>query len=467
MRSAAATDELVTPEENYLKTRASLVRIEELVEPYRHNVQERLASYPSPSGLVSEDLIRKLPAEITRLEHDPSFTAAVRLFQTAIGLAESPELLDRLRGLIENVLRLEHPTSRFFVVETDRLALTRGAFLRALTAAEFGPEVFSQPEAIFEGFNGARSLIGAFDYGLQPFISPALLTLAPWVTGIAATRPQATIVWLFDYPVIGKTEPSTQLMDLARSDRATTLHQSPMSCSFTQREATELLLWWSERINTILRDRLDPTNFVVNRSHPKHDPARQTAYGLSLEQVFTDLVDLLSSTRRNQALRVKVLWDVLDALEGMRILDFRTMTTPSKVRQAITDLRSTLPPSVAPIALWRCEAAADALDDVQKGFTPTTRARAGGLEQVPRAKGTGDETVQWDDAIPDYLRVVRNLSHAAGSKVLANRRQKHLLMSHTGELGESLPDLAYLWLLRIVADPSLAIAPQIEASGGP
>jgi len=71
---------------------------------------------------------------------------------------------------------------------------------------------------------------------------------------------------------------------------------------------------------------------------------------------------------------------------------------------------------------------------------------------VPDKHGN-DRMMSLEAAAAAYLRVLRNAGHAFGSRAGQRARDEVLLMSHNGEIPLDLPDLAYLYLLRLLARP--------------
>jgi len=72
-------------------------------------------------------------------------------------------------------------------------------------------------------------------------------------------------------------------------------------------------------------------------------------------------------------------------------------------------------------------------------------------------KRQSDVEVPLEEAVALWLRVLRNAGHSFRAREGPNRaREEALLLSHDAEVPSELPDLAYLYLLRLIAEPALA-----------
>ena len=128
------------------------------------------------------------------------------------------------------------------------------------------------------------------------------------------------------------------------------------------------------------------------------------------------------------------------------------MTTPSKARAALDGLRADLPANVAEAVLPRCESAVEALERVRDGFFLPGMATAQGLTGVPGVGGP----LGWDRATAEYLRIDRNSAHSFVNELdaVTKPRKFAVFSAHDGRLSPHLADLAFLWLVRLLADPS-------------
>jgi hypothetical protein len=97
----------------------------------------------------------------------------------------------------------------------------------------------------------------------------------------------------------------------------------------------------------------------------------------------------------------------------------------------------------------RARQAVAALRQLQDGFFAPSRLQDGGL-LVPRRDGT-ESIMSLEKAASAYLRVLRNGGHAFGGR--SQPADGVLLTVHDGDIPVDLPDLAYLYLLHVLAHP--------------
>lgn len=69
-----------------------------------------------------------------------------------------------------------------------------------------------------------------------------------------------------------------------------------------------------------------------------------------------------------------------------------------------------------------------------------------------RRKNGAWEEISLENAVADYLRVLRNSTHSFMGST-RDERDLSLLAAHTGQLPEGLPDLALLHVLDLLLDP--------------
>jgi hypothetical protein len=101
------------------------------------------------------------------------------------------------------------------------------------------------------------------------------------------------------------------------------------------------------------------------------------------------------------------------------------------------------------VLLPRARQAVAALRQLQDGFFAPSRLRESGM-MVPRKDGT-ESVMSIEKAVAAYLRVLRNGGHAFGGR--PQPADSALLAAHDGVIPVDLPDLAYLYLLHLLARP--------------
>ncbi|NNN10137.1 MAG: hypothetical protein HKL85_13220 [Acidimicrobiaceae bacterium] len=174
---------------------------------------------------------------------------------------------------------------------------------------------------------------------------------------------------------------------------------------------------------------------------------------LSLEQAFRT-VQSLSIHDRDVHVRKGLLFDALDTIAGIRKPDFDEMCMLTKARQALSEVEGAMDERTGDVLLPRAKAAVAALEEFQEGFFLPSRIVENGL-RVPGKNG--DEVIPLEKATREYLRILRNAGHSfrgdPKGDTYKNARTRALLASHEGHIPPELPDLAYLYLLRLLAHP--------------
>lgn len=152
-----------------------------------------------------------------------------------------------------------------------------------------------------------------------------------------------------------------------------------------------------------------------------------------------------------------MLFQALDTLEGLKLLDFREMCTLSRAEAELLDLKGEIPENAQPVLLPRAERGVAALRELQGGFFLPSRISTRGVRV--KAKQGHDEHLSLEKAVAAWLRIIRNAQHGFGGREQVPGRDDVLLASHDGDIPEHLPDLAWLYLLRMLARPALLKRP--------
>jgi hypothetical protein len=223
---------------------------------------------------------------------------------------------------------------------------------------------------------------------------------------------------------------------------------SPTAAAF-ERAVT----WWFKHLDKLLSIATDPSNHVVNATSvwESRDHFERL---LSLEQLFRQQQALLSADR-DDFVRQTLMFESLDTLEGLHLLDFRAMTTLTKAKTVLTELERDLGSDIAGVLLPRCRAAVGALEHLQGGFFLPSRVVADRLQFIDK-KGR-PASMSLEEAASSYLRVLRNAKHTFHSRGSVATRDEAVLMSHDGHLPRELPDLSYLFLVRLLNSPDLLV----------
>ncbi len=455
----------VRTEESYLRLAdPGLLTFKDLIGPGPQRLENAdgfaaLGSAVSQADLLGQGLSPLIEKELERHLERGTLGAAVAAFQLMYTTCPSSVLPDQVRAMRDKIVPAIDEESSLHVVNlTPRLNWRAGA-MRTVLAADITPGSVA-PTGVSKGFQSGTGLFAAMTYGAVPYLAPALLTSAPYVNGIQTTRAGQNLVWLFHRPLVGRVRPTDDLIDALsdsnqrfhrRDSRLKAVYDRP---SYERPESLLLLRWWIRRVNILLAAATDIGRFVDDAND--YQPRRHFAFLLSLERLFTGLHQTLSEAGGNETLRLTSAYDCLDCLEGigMGLGDFATMTTPSKARTALDQLRVDLPADVAAVVLPRCESAVKALEGVKDGFFLAGVATPHGLAGLP---GSEKQTLGWDKVIPAYLRIDRNSAHSFVNELdpVTEPHKFAIFAAHDGRLSPHLADLAFLWVLRVLSDPSL------------
>lgn len=140
-------------------------------------------------------------------------------------------------------------------------------------------------------------------------------------------------------------------------------------------------------------------------------------------------------------------------------MSWHVVASAKYARQTLAAIEETLAPEVAQVLLPRAQKAVEALEALPNGFFITSRLE-GDLVRVPDDKGN-EKLISKDAAATQWLRVIRNSQH--GFDKTPSARERELLAMHNGEIDAALPDLAWLYLLQLMAFPELLRAHNIKS----
>jgi hypothetical protein len=170
---------------------------------------EILSTLMDQEHLGNPQMRALIAAEIERLKTRKDEVAVlIALFQLQFTNTATSQLASAMRVIFgEDVLKAI-PDSRLFLIDLAPELNGRYTLVRALLTTYVNPLIGELP--------AGRATATAGVFGGLALICPALLSLAPFVCGVAAARARATGVWLFGRPVAGMVWPSSQIIDGAR-----------------------------------------------------------------------------------------------------------------------------------------------------------------------------------------------------------------------------------------------------------
>jgi hypothetical protein len=441
------------------------VRLEERVrrKPARVVQANRLATMSNVDTVGAYSRLRRLPAdaalfrgmpyehiqaELNRLGAQRPDDLAVLMYRAT--LATATVAPDHLAGIVQQVLRdfllPLLPEAAVYLVEVDLALGRRYGATRLLLQAQDDETMFARPPAARANetvFNSARGLFSDTSFGLGAYLSPLFLALSPWVWAAPAKRPGGVVIYTFGRLATGRRSEATELLQLFFPDGRAQSGQQPQISSA---DIDAALTWWAEALDRLFTEITDPVRYVSDDGTYRVKENFEAL--LSIEQAFRNVQSLSAHARDGHVRRI-LLFDTLDTLEGLRSPDFVRMCELSYAQRALDEVTSLLSPEAGRVLLPRATLAVGALKQLQDGFFVPSRLQDSGL-QIPDKRGV-ERVISLEKATAAYLRVLRNGGHAFGGRPAP--ADGVLLLSHNGDIPVDLPDLAYLYLLHLLARP--------------
>lgn len=342
------------------------------------------------------------------------------------------------------------PYARVHVIKVDRALQFRAGLSRILLRAESEPALWGRPPANahepIEHFSSGRELLKGL-YFIDPYLSPLLAGNAPYVWSF--TAPRAGAIVLFDLGTFARGtrgEPAEALQMFGPQGTTQFLARPTVRPSDLEAAAR----WWVQHLNGFLGLISDPVPFA-RADGITYSPQGHMQTLLSVEHLFRHVQSMLTQVRDKHARRL-ALFGFLDTYEGLMGRDVVASCTLSVAEKSLAKLEAALDPAVACVLLPPAKRAVEALRAVQAGFSLGTDVAA---QRVRLPAAQGHEDLPLEKAAASYLYVLRNATHGYGGKNDASRRRNDaLLASHSGDLPDDLPMLAYLYALTLVLDPS-------------
>lgn len=406
----------------------------------------RLRRLPADPALFRGMPHQDIQAELDRLGAQRPGDLAALMY--SVTLATGTALPDHLAGIVRQVLRdcllPAFPEAAAYLVEVDPALGRRYGATRLLLQAQDDEATFARPPAAQVNetvFNSARGLFSDTSFGLGAYLSPLFLALSPWVWAAPAKRPGGVIIYTFGGLAAGRRSETTELLQLFLPDgRAQSGPRPPVSPA----DIDAALTWWAEALDRLFTEITDPVRYVGEDG--TYSVKENFEALLSIEQAFRN-VQSLSAHARDSHVRRVLLFDTLDTLEGLRSPGFARMSELSYAQRALDEVTCLLSPETGRVLLPRARQAVAALEQLQNGFFVPSRLQDGGL-RVPDRRGV-ERVMSLEKAAAAYLRVLRNGGHAFGGRPAP--ADGVLLLAHTGDIPVDLPDLAYLYLLHLLA----------------
>jgi hypothetical protein len=403
-------------------------------------------SYPGLEAQVIRDEVSRI------LEERPGdFSAAMYCVGLSVVSAQGEELAGMIESAMNDVLLPVLPDAAVFQITVEPALSYRMAVIRLLLRVKDDPKLLtSAPENEVPGamFRSGAELFSDTALGLGAYLAPLFLSLSPWVWAHSSGRSGGVIVFTFGRPIIGRRGEASELLQLFTPRGSLSGGTIP---ALDPASLGTALQWWVSHLNQLFTEMTDPCHHRTEDG--EYDVSSHFEDVLSLEQAFRT-VQSLSIHDRDVHVRKGLLFDALDTIAGIRRPDVDEMFMLTKARQALSEIEGAMDESCGDVLLPRANAAIAALDEFQKGFFLPSRIVETGL-RVPGKYG--DEVISLERATREYLRILRNAGHSfrdnSKGDTYRKDRARALLASHTGYIPPKLPDLAYLYLLRLIARP--------------
>lgn len=317
-----------------------------------------------------------------------------------------------------------------------------------VTRSLLQPEV-TPPTDGSEGpaFSSQLHFLQDINVGLGAYIEPLLTSLSPNVWGVTAPRIAAVIIVCWGKLLVGHRDLTADLLTLpVTPGYPAPLHLDPIPSPRAYREA---LKWWISQLQLVFSELTEPANTVDETGF--YSPAAALERMVTFEQLLRSAQVVATSVDPHA--RVLALFNVLDSVGGLiRGVNFSTLTNLQSARRILATVTDAIPPDAQPVLLPRATAAVAALEEAQRGFFVDARLRGTDI-LLPDAKTGVDDPVPLMKATEFWIRILRNSQH--GYDRTPDARERAILTAHTGEIPERLPDLAWLAVLSILAQPRL------------
>lgn len=446
----------------------------ETLEEYEHREPGLVGLAPLVEGVVDENRLRsalstmpsrgthtltdaQVQAEVDRISTSrPDDVTALAAVISLVTLAAADATLPATIAEALSALRSSADGAPIFgdagayLIRAHEYIARRYALNRVLVRLHDDPTLFDRrPDSseVGRAFASAQGLFSDTLLGFDAYLNPLLLAATPWVWAVDASRSGGVIVYSLGRMVVGRKGEASELVQLFLPRGGT--RSGPAPAGVGPEQIVAALRWWVERLDRLFGHLTDPVNFCD--ASGTYQPRRHFEVLLGVEQAFRHTGSLLAHDRDRNARRV-LLFSALDTLEGLGCIAFDRAVTVTSAQSVLTTVLSDLGTADS-ILGGNAASGLDGLREVQQGFFLPSRVTSSGV-RVPGKNGQ-DRLLTKEQAAAQWLRILRNATHGfRGQRDKDEARDEALLMSHTGDVPENLPLLAYLHLLHLLAAPS-------------
>lgn len=415
----------------------------------------RAASLPK-YGLgtsVPDRIVRK---QMAAMRAAGTVTGAVAAFELAVAAAAEQDLPATVEREFQHLLK-QAPNASLWLVTIDALVNRRLTAVKGLVAVERTPEMFTQQPGTVNApvFQSATGQLNSLLVGAEYLIQPALTVAAPYVIGSGAPRAGGLLVVLFDQPVDGRDGlvPAGLLSTAGASGFASdgvTPWQPPQVAA---QGIDAWFTWYINALNAFVAELLDPRPHADDSG--AYRPAEHLALLITVERLFTSVVNVLAQTGREEYVAKTLAFTALDCLESLPGHPDRVQLLRPTTCQASLDAITATAPAAAHPLLERLAGVPAQIAALADGFFEPARRRPS--EILLRAAKTGVPTWTPEDlAVASYLNLVRNGTHGY-HKFVGSPREADLLLGHNGAIPRAVADIPVLHALRLLAEPVSAL----------
>ncbi len=427
---------------------------------------ERSAQRPDPAAAKDrrevQDAVERLVARASEPTGLTALSARLALHQLRLSTAPPADAGRVARAVRDHVLSIRiddgapvFPHAGVHLIRRDPAVLHRTKLPAVLLRLEHDPQMRSGDLAQAQAALAAGGLVFESSAGLSDgvllldaYLAPLFGALTPFVWALPASRASGTVVLSLGRALPGTAGEAGEPLQLLPTRGPGAARQRP---DLPPGSAAAALTWWSRRLDRLLATLSDPA--VYADAAGEYVPQKHLHALLTTDQVFRRVGSIQRADRDRDARHV-LLFTVLDTLERLNGRTLVEMCTLSFAERTARRLRQGLPGLAAAVLMPNVDRALVALRELQAGFYLPKQL---GADRVAFTDESGKATsLGLEQTTAEYLRLLRNATHGHGSnraerKALTNT----LLVQHGGQVPHDLALIGYLYLLELLAEPTM------------
>jgi hypothetical protein len=407
-----------------------IYRVPGLIGSTRLNFQ-RLEAWGEPA--VSGD--EGVPAYLDRQRRSASLVDRLAGLRLEFVMAPPTDLPQLLNDYLHNHLP-ELQGGIALLVETD-LGVYHSPLVLAnmMLKAQLGSgfmEAFPADPTVLSGGNGLNSNEWL---GGRIFLTPAVNAACPTTLGFVLTGTGGSVILLPPTPIRNpKGFWPVRLPELSKPYYFTQPRLAFEDIGdLTADEVEGFVTWWVGRWNRVLGELLDPATHADTEGYYRPDMMIKRL--ATLQRLVSCVQGILCDTGVNDFGRMALLFDTLDLCDGIGLGKREVLVAPRRIAKWLEAIRAEVSPSVACVALPRCERGRAALDSLALGFRDNSGHRYG------KAASDGE--------VAALYSALRNAGHGFDREG-SEKDNLDELLRHDASVSPDLPDLAWLHLIHML-----------------